>query len=111
MCGVRPYQINPVRRSEPPSQGYWPKGAIVWRHNTSRVALPYELLAVGSDSLGWVCEEAGRPGQWRDFGASYTTGATTRLVADLDKIAKLRQAAMLTEDEFVALKQRLISNM
>ncbi len=46
-----------------PNAGYWEQGALVW--NTE----PAE-----GDAVGWVCVEAGEPGQWRAFGQARGTG-------------------------------------
>ena len=41
----------------PPSAGYWQKGSVVWNSAPE-----------SGQSVGWVCVEAGPPGNWKSFG-------------------------------------------
>jgi hypothetical protein len=99
---LQPYQVNPVRRREAPTQGYWPRDAIVWRQSLGGATSMDE-----EEPVGWVCVEAGRPGRWRSFGAG---PASVSVVSELERAAELWERGVLTAEEFSALKRSLLKS-
>lgn len=93
-----PYRTDRIEADGPPTAG-------VWRTHQTVYARPNSTSVV----RGWKCVVAGKPGSWVPLDAEGGEILQLELVPALERLARLRGAGALTEDEFTRAKSVAIA--